>query len=256
MKLWVTGILLGIVTAPAAYTQQLDQVVQQDSAANREAAQSQGRIDRLSDDAQGLLEEYRDTTQRFETLRVYNAQLTKLVAAQETEMSSLLRQIEDVTVIEREIRPLMTAMVDALEQFVALDVPFLLEERQRRVAFLRELLGRADVSVAEQYRRVMEAYQIENDYGRAVDSYQAELSQDGQTRLVHYLKIGRVAFLYLTPDGSEAGVWDPNQHAWVDASDFRDSIRQGLKMARKQAAFDLLTLPVPAPQSAAVAGGE
>jgi len=256
MKLWVAGILLGIVAASAAYAQQVDQAVQQDSAANREAAQSQQRIDKLSDDAQRIIEEYRDTTQRVETLRVYNAQLTELVAAQETEMSSLLRQIEDVTVIEREIRPLMSAMVDALEQFVALDVPFLLEERQRRVAFLRELLVRADVSVAEQYRRIMEAYQIENDYGRAVDTYQAELSLNGQTKLVHFLKIGRVAFLYLTPDGSDAGVWDPSQGAWADASDFRDSIRQGLKMARKQAAFDLLTLPVPAPQSGAVERGE
>jgi len=139
-------------------------------------------------------------------------------------------------------------MINALDQFVSLDIPFLLEERTNRVANLRELSARADVSVGEVYRRIMEAWQIENDYGRAVDTYRETLELGGQTREVDFLKIGRVAYMYITLDGSEAGVWDTQAAAWEDASDYTAGVKQALKMARKQAAFDLVTLPIPAPQ--------
>ena len=130
-------------------------------------------------------------------------------------------------------------------------MPFLLEERRARVAFLRELMDRADVTVAEKYRRLLEAYQIENDYGRAVDAYRGPLELDGQVLTVDFLKVGRVAFGYLTLDSARAGIWDREAGAWVEVDgEYRRSIRAGLAMANKQASFDLLTLPVAAPVEA------
>ena len=226
----------------------LAQAVTQDRNINQAGAASQGRIDALADDTSKLLAQYRAANQQIDTLKVYNNQLDKLVLSQTAEMTSMQRQIDSVVDVERGIRPLMEDMINALDQFVELDSPFLLEERKTRVANLRDLSSRADVSVGEVYRRIMEAWQIENDYGRAVDTYRSSLESGGQTKEVDFLKVGRVAYMYITLDGSEAGVWNKESGQWDDASDYTAGVKQALKMARKQAAFDLVTLPIAAPQ--------
>ena len=226
----------------------LAQAVTQDRNINQAGAASQGRIDALADDTSKLLAQYRAANQQIDTLKVYNNQLDKLVLSQTAEMTSMQRQIDSVVDVERGIRPLMEDMINALDQFVELDIPFLLEERKTRVANLRDLSSRADVSVGEVYRRIMEAWQIENDYGRAVDTYRSSLESGGQTKEVDFLKVGRVAYMYITLDGSEAGVWNKESGQWDDAADYTAGVKQALKMARKQAAFDLVTLPIAAPQ--------
>ena len=145
----------------------------------------------------------------------------------------------------------MMRMVDTLDQFVEADVPMLLQERRKRVNDLRELLVRADVENSEKYRRIMEAYQIENEYGRTIEVYQDTIDVDGEERTLDFLRIGRVALMYQTPDGSEVGTWDQEQDRWVPLSDdYRDSIRKGIRIARKQAAPDMIRVPVSAPKEA------
>ena len=160
-------------------------------------------------------------------------------------MASLRRQIDDVELVGREVTPLMLGMLDSIENFVELDVPFLPEERSERMADLHEVMIRADVTDAERYRRIVEAYQIENEFGRTIEAYQGELNLDGSTRQVDYLRIGRVGFYYQTLDGSETGVWDQKQRAWMDASKSASGVRLGIRMANKQTAPDLLRLPLP-----------
>ncbi len=172
-------------------------------------------------------------------------------ADQESEIASKEEQIDKVTQVERGIMPLMEDMLVSLEEFIQLDVPFLLEERMDRVQRLRRLLVRADVTVAEKYRRLMEAYSIENDYGRKVGVYREPLDVDGEERQADFLRIGRLILIYRTPDEEVAGVWDPRQREWVSLDgDYRTDIRRALRMARDQEAFDLLHLPVPAPVQA------
>jgi hypothetical protein len=230
---------------------QLDEVLGTEIRSNDEAARSQQRIDRISDDTEALLVEFRQVSERIDSLRVYNKQVEGLIQSQETELVELQEQIDNVTVLEREILPLMLRMVESLDQFVALDVPFLEKERRDRVAFVRGLLGRSDASVAEKYRRLLEAWQIENEYGRTIEEYSGEMQVGGTTRIVDFLRIGRVALIYQTRDGELSGAWDQKQQSWVDLGDeYRAEIRAGLRMARKQAAPDLLRLPIPAPQKA------
>jgi hypothetical protein len=230
---------------------QLDEVLGTEIRSNDEAARSQQRIDRISDDTEALLVEFRQVSERIDSLRVYNKQVEGLIQSQETELVELQEQIDNVTVLEREILPLMLRMVESLDQFVALDVPFLEKERRDRVAFVRGLLGRSDASVAEKYRRLLEAWQIENEYGRTIEEYSGEMQVGGTTRIVDFLRIGRVALIYQTRDGELSGAWDQKERSWVDLGDeYRAEIRAGLRMARKQAAPDLLRLPIPAPQKA------
>jgi hypothetical protein len=166
-------------------------------------------------------------------------------------MTSLREQLDDVELVGREVTPLMLGMIDAVENFVELDVPFLLDERTERMKTLNEVMVRSDVTNAERYRRIIEAYQIENEYGRTIEAYQGQIvDPGGQTRQVDYLRIGRVVFLYQTLDGNQTGVWDTKSKSWIDASEYDDAVRLGLRMARKQTAPDMLRLPVPAAEVA------
>jgi hypothetical protein len=143
----------------------------------------------------------------------------------------------------------MLRMIDALSTFVSLDVPFLEEERAERILDLQKLMHRADVTEAEKYRRIMEAYQIENEYGRTIEAYRSTLARDDKEVTVNFLRVGRIALVYQTLDESEAGVWNQDSRRWepLEAS-FRSAIREGLRIARKQTAPDLIRLPLPAPK--------
>jgi hypothetical protein len=228
----------------------LDQLVAQRMEVNNESAKSQVRIDKLSDDTDRLTAEYRVILQRIDALRVYNKQVSDLIGSQEAEMASLRRQIDDVELVGREVTPLMLGMIDSIENFVELDVPFLPDERSERMADLHEVMIRADVTDAERYRRIVEAYQIENEFGRTIEAYQGELNLDGSTRQVDFLRVGRVGFYYQTLDGGETGVWDHKQKAWTDASKSASGVRLGIRMANKQTAPDLLKLPLPTAEAA------
>ena len=239
------AVLLAALVAGTAVAVDLDQLVAQRMEVNNEAAASQVRIDKLSDDTDRLLAEYRVVLQRIDALRVYNKQVSDLILSQEDEMASLRRQIDDVELVGREVTPLMLGMLDALENFVELDVPFLPEERRERIESLHDVMARSDVTNAERYRHIVEAYQIENEFGRTIEAYQGALDLDGSTRQVDFLRIGRVGFYYQTLDGAETGVWDQRKRAWVDASKSASGVRLGIRMANKQTAPDLLKLPLP-----------
>jgi hypothetical protein len=157
--------------------------------------------------------------------------------------------MQDLELTQREIVPLMLRMLSWLEEFVDIDSPFLPEERRLRIAQLEALMDRADVSVGEKYRRVLEAYQIEMEYSRTIEASRGELAGGEQSRTVDLLRIGRVGLYYLTLDRSEAGFWNPATGQWETLPErYHRPIRNGLRIARKQAAPDLLRLPVSAPR--------
>ncbi len=210
-----------------------------------EGAASQERINNLDDQTEQLLREYRVVVERLEAMREYNDQQERLIDAQVAEIASLESQIENVTTLQRDISPLITRMLEGLRVFVDLDVPFLPEERQERVERLTALMDRADISVAEKFRRVLEAYQIENDYGRTIESYVGTLERDGEVLELDFLKVGRVAFFYQTKDQSQSAIWNQDTHAWQILPDrFNSQVRTGINMAREVIPPEILILPV------------
>lgn len=212
---------------------------------NAQAKRSQAKIDDLTEETRRLLNEYKTVLKEVEGLKVYNRQLEKQIGNQEQEMVQLAASIDEVTIIERQITPLMLRMIDGLEQFVELDAPFLLDERLGRVERLREMMDRADVAVSEKFSQVFRAFQIENEYGRTMETYPTTIQIDGIDRKVDILKVGRIALVYQTPDGAETGMFNPGTREYesVDNS-YQASVRQGIRMARQQASIDMLSLPV------------
>lgn len=213
------------------------------------SAKSQKKIDALNEKTITALEEYRTNIQRLDDLNIYNEQLKKLVQSQREEMTSITSQINEIDSIETGVMPLMLKMTNTLEKLITVDTPFLLSEREQRVQNLHELLDRADVSVGEKFRRIMEAYMIETEYGRTIEAYQDELVLDsGDPLTVDVLRIGRVGLYYQTLDGLSSGRWSKKDNKWVAlGSDYRRAILDGLRIARKQAPPELLTLAIDGP---------
>ncbi len=248
----VAGVVLALLQCGPflAGAASVGEAIGQEVEGNTASAASQKTIDKLSDDTEDLAAEYRSTLQTTRSLDVYNRQLESLIAAQDREVESLNRQIERVTEVSREILPLMLRMIDSLEKFVALDIPFLEEERRDRVQQLRDMMDRADVTISEKYRRILESYQIEYDYGRNIEAYSGELAGADDKRTVDFLRIGRLALLYQTLDGQETGTWNQSDRSWeiLDA-EYRGPVAEGIRMARKQVAPDLIRVPLPAAEA-------
>jgi hypothetical protein len=244
-----TGTLMGAVAAVQADT--LDAVLDVGEAKNEAARKSQARIDRLADETRDLMTDYKTVVKQIEGLKVYNERLQRQIDNQMKRIADIDESIDQVTVISRQMTPLVIRMIDGLEKFVELDVPFHLEERQQRIAFLRDNLDRADVSVAEKFRQVLEAYKIENEYGRKIDAYKGSVEIDGVDRDVEFLRIGRIALVYQTTDKKYTGAWDQRARSWVslEPGEYRTAISKGLRIARKQASIDLMNVPVAAPEA-------
>ncbi|WP_297821128.1 DUF3450 domain-containing protein [uncultured Paraglaciecola sp.] len=236
------------ITAGSSVAQEekaLEPAVQKATEINESAAKSQQKINSITDQIDNKLQQFKAINKETTGLDVYNGQLQKQIDNQMQEMADLNASIDGVSIIERQITPLMMRMITGLEQFVELDVPFLAQERNNRVVELQAMMDRADIAPSEKFRRVMEAYQVEMDYGRTLEAYSGLHTIDGQERDVDFLRVGRTALIYQTRDASLQGTWNKQTRQWQAlSSSYRTQVTKGLRMAKKQLAPDLLMLPI------------
>lgn len=248
-QLMVVCALSAMTTPLVGSAQSLNQVLNAENQRTKLAQESQQRIDVVVDDTRKKEDQYKRLLKEIDGLKIYNTLLQRQIDAQIRKMAQIEASIDQVEVISRQIIPSMTRMIASLKIFIELDVPFLMEERRERVANLEFLMIEPDVNDAEKFRKVTEAYQIENDYGRTIEAYSGSLEIGDENRRVEFLRIGRVAFMYQTQDGKLSGVWDQEARRWQEADAYKNEIRAGLKIANKQVAPDLLLMPVATPEA-------
>ncbi|MFT2091337.1 DUF3450 domain-containing protein [Paraglaciecola sp. 2405UD69-4] len=211
------------------------------------AAKSQEKINNLYEQSQELFVEYRGIVDETENLKVYNDYVATLVADQQRGIDSLQTQIDGIEGVKRGIVPLMFRMIDSLEKFIDLDVPINLEERKARVERLRDVMANSNVTTSEQFRQVIEAYQIENTYGKAIRSYQGTFDYQGTEVTVDFFNLGRTALMALSLDQKTAWIWDNDARAWEVLDDsYVSSVVYAVRMANALVPPDLLELPIKA----------
>jgi hypothetical protein len=235
-----------LMTGLSAQDQEIDQIMDQGVDRTEAAAASQGRIDATQSEIDKLVSEYKRQLKVIDGLKVYNQLLQTQLDAQVSDMDKLRNSIDEVAIIERQITPTMMKMLEALDAFIQRDVPFLMDERTTRIERLRDAVQSANVTTAEKFRAVLEAYNIEGDYGRTIEAYNTTLNLDGANREVSMLKIGRIALIYQTADRSMNGVWNQSSRSWEAITDeeFRNHIAKGLQIAREQVAPDIIMIPL------------
>jgi hypothetical protein len=121
-----------------------------------------------------------------------------------------------------------------------------MEERTKRVDDLKDILERSDVTVSEKFRKVMEAYQIENDYGNTSETYTQVLTFGEDTRSYNILRIGRVGLYFQSDDANITGRWNNTDREWVRDDSARAEIRKGLSIAKQIIAPEIIVIPVSA----------
>jgi hypothetical protein len=211
------------------------------------AAKSQEKINKLFEQSIELLAEYRGVVDETENLKVYNDYLASLVADQQRGIDSLQRQIDGIEGVKRGVVPLMFRMIDSLEKFIELDIPINLEERRARVGRLRDVMSNSNVTTSEQFRQVIEAYQIENEYGSTIRTYQGKLDFQGKEITVDFFNLGRTALVALSLDQSSAWMWDNDARDWQQLGDeYVGSVLTSVRMANKLLPLDLMKLPIKA----------
>ena len=247
----IVCVSLMLISIPMILPAQvLSQILETQTERTLKAQESQVRVDKVVTQTRTMEDQFRANLKEIDGLRIYNKLLELQIENQERVKVDLEQSIANVAIVNRQIVPVMTRMIDSLEQFIALDVPFLNQERTDRVEALKELMSRQDVTVAEKFRKVTEAYQIENDYGRTIETYKDTLDLDGAILELDFLRIGRIALMYQSVDGKISGVWNQDTQSWDDASSQRNQIKLGLSIAKKQVPPDLVILPVDSPEAA------
>ncbi|MFQ5546878.1 MAG: DUF3450 domain-containing protein [Woeseia sp.] len=240
-----------VTVTGGVFAQSVDQVLQADLRRLSLAQASQERINQVVERTRSLEDEYRAINKEIDGLKVYNRLMTAQTNGQQATLDDISLSMEQVDVINRQIFPLMEGMIDGLDQSIALDIPFLMDERNDRINTLKEIMQRSDVSVAEKFRKVMEAYQIENDYGSSSETYRQSLEIEGTVRDYNMLRIGRIGLYFQSDDSRITGAWDPELRAFVVlGNEHRNEIKKGIRMAKDLIAPELLLLPVPSAKPA------
>ncbi|WP_394204032.1 DUF3450 domain-containing protein [Shewanella waksmanii] len=234
-----------VVADPLSDLQKADSKIHQDAAASQE------KVNKYFDQAQDMAFEYAQVADTRESVKSYNDYVAGLVADQEATMKLIQDDIDGVDKLRQGVVPLMFKMVDALEQFIALDLPFNLEARQERVQRLRDILNTAEVTLAEKYRLILDAYNIEREYGTKLNAQTGQLQLDGKEILVDFLNFGRVALYAQSQDQKQAWMYNADTKAWdkLEATYLRN-LNKAIKQARGQGAPDMFALPIPAAEAA------
>jgi cell division protein FtsB len=243
--LCLTTVLLVSLTVGGAEVDDSLKVVTQ---TNREAAASQEKIDTLSRETRDLLEEYRKLQDGSDYEAAYTRELEELDRSQQERIVALQEEIAQAKVTRQRIVPLMRSMADALEKFVVLDLPFHHEDRIGAVLQLKEQLNQADLSASVKFRRLLEAYQVEQSYGASLEAWRDTLQYQGEELSVEFLRVGRLAMYFQSLDGVTSGYWDAGSDRWQPLEEkFNRPLLQAIKVARNLTAPRLLQLPMPGP---------
>jgi hypothetical protein len=209
------------------------------------SAQSQAKIDSTESATDKLINEFKVVSKQVEGLKLYNAQKRIQIQAQLDLMDKYDEQLIQVVVMQRQIPPLAQRMLQGLEKYVNLDTPFHIEERRQRLDLVRASLSNPKVTASEQVRQILEAYNIEAEYGRKLDAYDATIVLGGQELVVNILRVGRLGMFFQTKDERQTGYYDTETGSWEElGGGYRVTVRDGIRMANKLAPMDIMMLPI------------
>ena len=241
-RLLLAGIAGVLFASPASA--QLESALSAATASTSASAASQQRVERLDDEADTAIREYRAVLQQKDNIQLFVAQQDIFLQSQKSEIASLRRQLGTVEQIKQGMSPMMLKMAIAIEDEIRNDLPFNIDERLARVDRVKAVLANPDVSPAEQYRQVLNAFKIEVSYGQGIDSYEGtHPTRPGN--VVNFLRFGRTSLVYMTKDETEVARYNTESKSWeiLNGADALE-MRQAIRVSRGEAAPAIVYAPV------------
>lgn len=220
-------------------------------AAQRAARESQQRVDKLDAERRALHDRRRAAEWRALQLAAYAERLEQEALVAEQRLAELADELARVTATGADLLPLARRMLADLEAHVARDLPFLAEVRRRRLDEARALLDDPQRGQAEKFRRVLEAWRREFEYGYTMGAEDLATDCDGAPGSAVAVRVGRIGWYCLSAGGAAAR-WDVAARSWraLDDADEVAEVARAAAMAREQEPAGLLVLPVARPARA------
>jgi hypothetical protein len=197
-------------------------------------------------------EEKADFAARYRSARAQVDYLEKRKAFEEKELKALddgiaeleRRMVESVR-LNDSLEDSLNAVMGRLENWLSHDVPFLMEERTARLAGVRETIAKPDVTGAEKLRRVLEALQVEANYGNVVDVSQERLKIGNEEIQADVIRVGRVSVFWRSPDGKRVGEYDRGAGRWIELdSKYARAIGDTREMVLRLRSTRVIALPL------------
>lgn len=249
LSMWILSSNVQAVTADQMQTQH-QQVLQKEIA-------TQQQVDRWSSARQALVNELLDLKTQLEWNRFQNKKFEQYLEHKQDTIVDLRRRKEQMSMLRMELEPFLDSCIEELQSSVAADLPFLPVERRERLAFLTQSLSDPDLALSEKLRRVLEALQVEADYGNTVEVTEEKRELSGEPTMVQVLRLGRIGLFYLSLDGEQAGWWNPAGQQWVslDKNDVQ-TVQTTMDIVHQKRAAVLIDLPLSAITSATKEGAQ
>lgn len=229
----VTSLLLFSITAYATDPVSPQPTGLSDVAGKTVASEQHTRIlqRQWSDEERALLAKIDHLARQEAMLGQQADRLDHQLQQKQEQIAAQTRRAEETEKLRQGLQNWFQISAQELERRLTASQPFLADERRKRLDDLHSVLLDGDVPVHEQFRRVMEAFQVEADYGYTSDVYRDKITIDQQQREVDMLRLGRLSLFFVTPDGEQGGMFDPLESRFVYLP---DSMVADLNQARQQ----------------------
>ena len=242
-------LALALLAAPA-HADEISEALDATLATQRAARESQQRVDKLAAETRALHDKRRAAEWRALQLAAYAEQLEQEALAQEQRRDGIRAELARVASTGTGLLPLAERMLAELEAHVARDLPFLAPVRRKRIDEARALLADPKRGQAEKFRRVLDAWRSEFEYGYTIGAEDLATDCTGAPAqppdAAVGVRVGRVGFYCLGADGRSGARWDAVARRWIalDDGDAVEEVARAAAMARDKAPAGVLVLPV------------
>jgi len=244
LMLWAV-LILSTSPCPARESGFADRVEKPVSESIRIRQATQRSKEKWRDEKQKEIARFDALKREAQQLEAQEKTLAQRAAETEKRIDEKENQLADIARMQADLAPLMNSQLEQLRQYLTEDLPFLSAERRQRIERLEKLQSDPDVAVSEKFRKVMEALQVEAEYGNTIEVYQQTIRVSGRDRLVNIFRLGRIALFYQSLDQKRCGFFDVATSVWKPLpSSINPNLQAAIEIAAKQRPVEILDLPL------------
>ena len=206
---------------------------------------TQTKLDKWEQKKSVMIAEYEQLKQEQEIMIEENNILVKEAFEHQELIDGLILQKQENLRIQKEMLPFLKEIQLKLESLVANDPPFLKEERRIRLEKLNSIMKDIDISIAEKYRKVMEALFVEAEYGNTIEVYQDKIDISGKNVMADIFRLGRISLFSISLDQASSAFFNVAENRWIPLEEkYNPSIKSVVEIGKKHRTVEVVSLPL------------